>query len=570
MGNPRLKINNKEVGLRDLGDNLFEPKNISILEDVLESKVNLNYDSKDFWLEKPIPKHEPPKYHKIQSFCFVVTGNLKEEAELLLRTLRLFHDEPVYVICDKESRVFLNRMKLTDNVKFKTTAEKEHLDAIQEKIFDGHSCVANDIHHAPSILKKMEVMDFALKHHDNTFFLDTDIIVLDNLQEYFTAQVVLSPHYYPSKSQHKGFEFGFYNAGYLFCANKGFPKFWKHLYMHDSSFFEQECMNRISDYYNIQTFSKEHNVGFWRDDNLPVKAKSVHTHISESGNVGRGLSLIALNKKTKDYALAQAKGNSVINSHIRKHYHPDCNKKLAFVHFGKAAGVYTQHYIREYVFPRIKHFNSWWNFEDLHDFNCKPKRALNRDWTEEELLKIAEADVEEALAHNHHINWTKESIKKFNDHGWLTFMFIRNPKDIMCSLYFWAQDQWDRWDGEGESARALKQPLAQEMIGISGQDNPHNITLDNFVRGIVEGKGAKSLWALPDYVDDIQHVAVFNNNNFGSFLLDNFQHLYVPIKKRNTSRSEGYGTYFKQGEISEETNSMIEAHPEYKRYLKYL
>ena len=46
------------------------------------------------------------------------------------------------------------------------------------------------------------------------------------------------------------------------------------------------------------------------------------------------------------------------------------------------------------------------------------------------MLEIAEADVEEALTHNHHINWTKKSVKKFNDHGWLTFMFIRNPKDI--------------------------------------------------------------------------------------------------------------------------------------------
>ena len=226
MDIPRLKINDKEIGLRDLGGNLFEPKSISILEEALIDKVNLSYDAKkDFWLKKPTPKQEPSKYHKIQSFCFVVTENLKDEAEVLLRTLRLFHNEPVYVICDKASRVFLNRIKVTDRVKFKTSAEKEHLDDIQKKVFEGHSCVANDIHHAPSILKKMEVMDFALKHHDNTFFLDTDIIVLDNLQEYFTAEIVLSPHYYPTKNQHKGFEFGFYNAGYLFCANKGFPKF---------------------------------------------------------------------------------------------------------------------------------------------------------------------------------------------------------------------------------------------------------------------------------------------------------------------------------------------------------
>ena len=564
MAKPRLKLNDKEIGLRDLGDNLFEPKNISILQGVLEDRINLNYKPKKFWLENLPPKHEPQKYHKIQSFCFVVTDNLKDEAEVLLKTLRLFHDEPVYIICDKASKIFLNKMKAINNVEFKTSAEKEHLDDIQKKVFDGHSCIANDIHNAPSILKKMEVMDFALKHHDNTFFLDTDIIVLDNLQEYFTAEIVLSPHYYPTENQHKGFEFGFYNAGYLFCANKGFPKFWRHSYLTDSSFFEQECMNRISDHYRIQTFGKEHNVGFWRGENLPPKAKSVHTHISESGNVGRGLSLIALNKKTKDYALTQAKDNSTINSHIRKHYNPNCNKKLAFVHFGKAAGVYTQHYIREHVFPHIKHFNSWW------DFNHINKRALNRDWTQEELLKIAEEDVEEALTHNHHINWTNESVKKFNDHGWLTFMFIRNPKDIMCSLYFWAQNQWDRWSEEDKSAQALREPLKEQLIRISGQNNPHNISLNNFIRGILAGKEAQRLWALPDYVDDIQHVAKFNNKNFGSFLLENFQHLYVPTKKQNTSKSKGYRTHLERGEISEETHNMLEGHPEYKRYLKYL
>ena len=86
---------------------------------------------------------------------------------------------------------------------------------------------------------------------------------------------------------------------------------------------------------------------------------------------------------------------------------------------------------------------------------------------EEEVGAEAEADAEEALAHNHHINWTKESVKKFNDHGWLTFMFIRNPKDIMCSLFFWARGQWDRWEREDKSALDLREPLKQELIYIS-------------------------------------------------------------------------------------------------------
>ena len=40
MDKPRLKIRDKEVGLRDLGDNLFEPKNITLLADVIANKCN--------------------------------------------------------------------------------------------------------------------------------------------------------------------------------------------------------------------------------------------------------------------------------------------------------------------------------------------------------------------------------------------------------------------------------------------------------------------------------------------------------------------------------------------------
>jgi hypothetical protein len=59
----------------------------------------------------------------------------------------------------------------------------------------------------------------------------------------------------------------------------------------------------------------------------------------------------------------------------------------------------------------------------------------------------------------------------------------------MCSLYFWAQNQWDRWSEEDKSAQALREPLKEQLIRISGQNNPHNISLNNFIRGILAGKG---------------------------------------------------------------------------------
>ena len=169
MEQARLKINNEEVGLRHLGGGLYEPKNASVFKKVIEEKYEPSALC-EFYKLRPLSKEEPLEYHKIESFCFVATENIKEEAELLLRSLRNFHDQPVYVICDKETRMYLVRQKLSKNVTFRTCAEQEHLDKINEKVFKNHSCIANNIHNPPAIFKKMDVMDFALKHHGNTFF----------------------------------------------------------------------------------------------------------------------------------------------------------------------------------------------------------------------------------------------------------------------------------------------------------------------------------------------------------------------------------------------------------------
>merc|ERR1712224_653316 len=101
-------------------------------------------------------------------------------------------------------------------------------------------------------------------------------------------------------------------------------------------------------------FGKDHNVGFWRDGEFPSEAKSVHTHITEKGNANRGKFLDDLNKQTKDYSLEQVKDKPILNNYIRLHYNP-LLKKTAFIHFGKAAGVYTQQYIRQNVMPDTNH-----------------------------------------------------------------------------------------------------------------------------------------------------------------------------------------------------------------------
>ena len=540
MGRPRLKLNDKEVGLRDLGNGLFEPKNYTVLREVFGGYHNPKSRS-GFFVENLPPLEKPEKYHKIQSFCFVVTENIKREGAMMLKSLRKFHNQPVYIICDFASKRFLAQEELKDDTVFCQLTDKKELKQINDKIFKGHKCVANDVHRPAEILRKMDVMNFALAHHDNTFFLDADIIVLENLQEYFSAKVVLSPHYYPKQYTSHGFENGFYNAGYIFCASKGFPNFWKHIYLNDSIFFEQECMNRIPHRQHIQTFSREHNVGFWRREEMPKHVKSLHFHITDGVDKNRCDSLKKLNQTVRDFGvnLLKDKHDDLYNYYLRM----TSPKKIAFIHFGKAAGVYVnEHMKRRCVRAYTKYMS---HHKDLNPYNVS-----NRDWEKEELLKIAETGNEYAYVTNHHINWDVETIKKFKENGWFIFTFLRRPEEVLCSLFNYSKEK--------------------DLIIRGGTLDPKNLEeMFRFSLVNYDSEFAK-LWMVPDYIDELDYVAEFNDKNFGDFLLKNFGEAYEPRPPSNTSKNKGFIHYRENGEISDRTAWEFLKQPEYEKVLTYL
>jgi len=536
---PRLKIKDQEIGLRDLGGGLFEPKNISVLENSIYGIKN-EAKNPSFFTERGFARKEPSKYYKIESFCFVVTENIKREAGMMLKSLRKFHDQPVYVICDHASKRFLVQEELKDDSVFCKTITKEDLAKTNKEIFENHKCIANKVHRPAEILLKMDVMNFALEHHSNTFFLDADIIVLENLQEYFQAKVALSPHYYPKKYTSHGFDNGFYNAGYVFCASRGFPNYWRHLYLNDSIFFEQEGMNRIPERQDIQTFSKEHNVGFWRRNEIPNKIKSLHFHITDGVDENRTDRLKEMNENIKSVGvnLLREEHPDLYNYYIRM----TAPKKIAFVHFGKAAGVYVNEYTKKHCVSSYEKYLSF--HEDLNPFGVK-----DRDWTKEELLKIAEADDEYMYVTNHHIEWDLETIKKFKENGWFMFMFLRRPEELLCSLFHWSKEK-------KINVRGNKEPNdLEEMFKFSSVDfDPE------FAR----------LWTAPDYIDELDYVAEFNDKNFGAFLLKYFGETHEPRPPSNTSKNKGFNYYRKTGEISNNIAQRFFEQPEYKMFLTYL
>ena len=148
---PRLKIKDQEIGLRDLGGGLFEPKNTSILKNLING-IKIEPRAPKFFTERGFSRKEPPKYYKIESFCFVVTENIKREAGMMLKSLRKFHDQPVYVICDHASKKFLVQEELKDDSVFCKIITKEDLAKTNKEIFENHKCIANEIHRPAEIV----------------------------------------------------------------------------------------------------------------------------------------------------------------------------------------------------------------------------------------------------------------------------------------------------------------------------------------------------------------------------------------------------------------------------------
>lgn len=538
----KLKIHDKFVGIKKHEDGYYTPKNTKVLQEVFESGHIIVRN--DLYDNTPIPEYAE-EYYIIDSFCTVATKELKEEACILLMSLRQFHDQPVCVTCDEETKRFIQE-KNFKGIEYNVSCNKEELRDIEDKFFNTRHKGLGEFHRVGPIFKKMESMNYCLKRYNNTFFLDADIIVLNSLQEKFTKPVCLSPHYYPQKDTTKGFRYGFYNAGYIFTTTKEFPNIWKWLYLNDSSFYEQEGMNRIPDFTDIQVFGDDHNFGLWRDIDKgnSMNLKSLHAHLSDRLDSRANPAHHKMNLDIRQFAFnyIQKNNSKIYNYSKRLLLGEKCfvNHKIGFIHFGKCAGTYTQDYMYANVIDGYEYFNSWWHHPDKHYSHIR-----DRDFTGDELMEIADRDDQLSYVHNHHINWTTDLVQYFKDRDFKFFTFLRDPKDLLCSLFFWSKEK-------GHNAALIK-----DMEDLN----------ELFTKCL--SPGVIKLWCLPEYIDMIDNVSIFSDDNFGTFLDREFGYDYKPTGKRNTSSNKGFLYYYENGYIDKDVVLRFQETHEYRKYFDY-
>ncbi|MBS33965.1 MAG: hypothetical protein CMO68_06110 [Verrucomicrobiales bacterium] len=219
--------------------------------------------------------------HRIGAFCVVATAEVRAEAAILIRALRTFHAEPVFVVCDRETRAFLKKQG-DPGLEFKEGASKSRLGKLDRE-FRRDVAVGNDFHRVDCIAAKMDAWQWAIDEAGDAMFLDADILPVANLNDGFADELILSPHFHGDNETVSIRKFGIFNAGYLWTNNPAAPGFWRDLYRGRSRFFEQEGMALFAERFGLGLFGRAHNVGFWREPDFDIPGlKSFHVHMTDA------------------------------------------------------------------------------------------------------------------------------------------------------------------------------------------------------------------------------------------------------------------------------------------------
>lgn len=215
---------------------------------------------------------------------------------------------------------------------------------------------------------------------------------------------------------------------------------------------------------------------------------------------------------------------------------PFIEKKVAFIHIPKTAGIYVETYLQTnlkkngYKVHQLKATDSP-RFKDPH---------RGGDWNEEELLEIARCSEPAQFVSNHSPSWTPRAFREFKKMGWLTFAFVRHPGDQLCSLYFFSRERYNLYV---------------------------NTPLDHYVQVLLKDKTDRC-WYLPEFWEEIDYIREYTEKNFRNFLNSHLGHVYSPGPKLNTSVNKGYEHYCETGEISPSTAKLVKDNEQYRLYMK--
>lgn len=208
----------------------------------------------------------------MSSFCTVATKEVQREAYIMLLSVRkIYNDIPFVIFCDEASFLYFESKNLKNITLLKNSLETPE------------SVIKRSNYHRPdAILWKMGVLEEAIKLHNDSCFLDADVILLEKLFGPMDCELALSLNLAEMGDTGKSASVdGMFNAGMVWTKNITFPRWWKENYLRLGvrSFYEQGCLNFAHGAFRVGYFDLTHNYGFWRGIVGNRVVNSFHCHM---------------------------------------------------------------------------------------------------------------------------------------------------------------------------------------------------------------------------------------------------------------------------------------------------
>lgn len=189
------------------------------------------------------------------SFCSMCTFKCSQELVGLLLSLSIHHpNSNIYLIVDSKTNEKILNMTPTPKLNLFIKVELDKYDGLNRSQMEKQN-VWSDFQ-----MVKANVISYALENEKDTLFLDSDILILDEIFIDETKELGLSPQFIKDKNVQ---EVGYYNGGVLWTNQKELPGKWI-FYTKTSRYYDQASLEDLAKIYSFFEFGENYNLQTWR------------------------------------------------------------------------------------------------------------------------------------------------------------------------------------------------------------------------------------------------------------------------------------------------------------------
>ena len=214
---------------------------------------------------------------KPSSFCTICTSNCAFELKGLLLSLSVYHTgETIYIMSDTKTKQTIEEMTPQPRLNIKWFIELDEYGGMNRMIMDEKGIFGK------FLKNKMKIMKYCLNDFNDTLLLDSDIIILNELNDIdINKELGLSPQFIKQVNID---ETGYYNAGCLWTKSKNVIDEWLKIINMEHSCPEQINMIKLRKYSYFE-FGEEYNLQCWRFYLSPEGSGKIASYLSSDKGV---------------------------------------------------------------------------------------------------------------------------------------------------------------------------------------------------------------------------------------------------------------------------------------------